>query len=254
MKLRTCKGPCGSDLPETEENFYFRRSSKNGKSYASSYCRPCEKSKSSEARRDAYSSADGREKILAQNKKSRDAHPEFAETKRIAQNHLYATSASFRERRKRTSKLWRLKNRSRKSSTGAAWHQRTKHRTRRKRVLFETFFPDLKLRGLVRKAVCEGMKLAGGSKAGRSVLRHLPYSMAELRDHLESLWEPWMSWSNYGPWERDRRTWQIDHVVPQAALPYDDFGHPNFLRCWALANLRPLEAVRNLSEGARRLV
>lgn len=249
---RTCK-ICERGFPATEEFFLFRKSSKNGKSYPSSYCRPCERAKASKSRRDTYATPDGKARIDAQTAAYR-AKPEKRE---LISRHLkwrYRTDEAYREERKVNSSRYRKRHPEWKRRISAAWHQRTKHRTRRKRALFETFFPDLKLRSLVRRAVCEGMKLAGGSKAGRSVLRHLPYSMAELRNHLESLWEPWMSWSNYGPWERDRRTWQIDHAVPQAALPYDDFGHPNFLRCWALPNLRPLEAVRNLSEGARGLL
>ena len=73
--------------------------------------------------------------------------------------------------------------------------------------------------------------------------------MEELRAHLEVLWEPWMDWENYGPLDPDARTWQIDHVVPQASLPFDDFGHPNFLPCWSLANLRPLESSLNFEKG-----
>lgn len=49
---RLCKGPCGRTLLATEENFYFRKSSKNGKSYPSPYCRECERGKSAKKRRE----------------------------------------------------------------------------------------------------------------------------------------------------------------------------------------------------------
>jgi hypothetical protein len=41
-------------------------------------------------------------------------------------------------------------------------------------------------------------------------------------------------------------TWQIDHIVPHAKLPYTKMTDNNFHRCWSLENLRPLSAKRNL--------
>ncbi len=113
--------------------------------------------------------------------------------------------------------------------------------------------PPLRLRKWVSNGVRMALQAAGGSKRGRSVMDYLPYGVEELRTHLESLWEPWMDWSNWGICDPGRRTWQIDHVTPQAALPFDDFGHPNFLKCWSLSNLRPLESSLNLEKGCSRM-
>lgn len=79
----------------------------------------------------------------------------------------------------------------------------------------------------------------------------LPYTPQQLKEHLESLWEPWMSWENYGPINVNKRTWQIDHIVPQSKLPYDSLDHPNFIKCWLLNNLRPLESTINNKRGNR---
>jgi len=78
-----------------------------------------------------------------------------------------------------------------------------------------------------------------------SITKHLPYSFEELRQHLESLWEPWMNWENYGKLSKNKKTWNIDHIIPQSLLVYDDYKHPNFLKCWCLENLRPLDALEN---------
>lgn len=82
-------------------------------------------------------------------------------------------------------------------------------------------------------------------------MQYLPYSMMDLKLHLESLWEPWMDWSNWGGYDPNVRTWQIDHIVPQSKLPYSDFNEVNFFKCWALTNLRPLESKLNLEKGCR---
>jgi len=74
----------------------------------------------------------------------------------------------------------------------------------------------------------------------------LTYTPQQLKEHLESLWEPWMSWNNYGKISSEKRTWQIDHIIPQSSLLYDSFEHPNFIKCWSLSNLRPLESIENI--------
>jgi hypothetical protein len=107
--------------------------------------------------------------------------------------------------------------------------------------------PCWRLRKIVGTAVYEAIRQRGGSKAGQSVTKHLPYSAEELVQHLEAQFEPWMSWDNWGkPKQAGQRTWEIDHIIPQSELPYDSFEHPNFMKCWALSNLRPLDARANL--------
>ena len=104
--------------------------------------------------------------------------------------------------------------------------------------------PVYALRHIVSSQVWNALKRNDGSKVGESVLQYLPYTMEELKEHLESQFEPWMTWSN-------RNEWHIDHIIPQSKLPYDSMSHPNFLKCWALENLQPLEAKENMSLGNR---
>lgn len=88
----------------------------------------------------------------------------------------------------------------------------------------------------------------------------LPYTIAELQAHLESQFEHWMNWDNYGKynvktWDNDDSstwTWQIDHIIPQCDLLYDTVEHENFKKCWALENLRPLSAKINNKKGRKR--
>lgn len=98
------------------------------------------------------------------------------------------------------------------------------------------------------------------SKNNKSILQYLSYTMQELKDHLQSQFEPWMSWNNWGKYNKDTWddhntltwTWQIDHIIPQSILPYISMEDTNFKKCWALDNLRPLSAKQNLLEGNRR--
>ena len=77
----------------------------------------------------------------------------------------------------------------------------------------------------------------------------LPYTPLQLKEHLESLWEDWMNWDNYGKYDLNIRTWHIDHIMPQSKLLYDSMEHPNFIKCWSLSNLQPLEAKENIKKS-----
>lgn len=247
---RICKGVCGKTLPATEEYFYFRKSSRNGKLYPSPYCRICEKDKSSTSRKNKYATEDGKRSIDSQNK----IYRQKPEKKKAISDHLrwmYENDPEYRAERKANALAWKAANRDKNVENKARWYQEAKVRLRKEwNERFRTD-PVFRLRNNLRRSIWEALRAGGGCKGGRSILKHLPYSMEELRAHIESLWEPWMNWDNYGIIELDRQTWQIDHITPQVHLPFSDFSDPNFLLCWALSNLRPIDARLNIEKGCR---
>ncbi len=113
--------------------------------------------------------------------------------------------------------------------------------------------PAYKLRRNVKNAILASVKNRSfNSKLKRlkdTIFDHLPYSSVELKVYIESLWEPWMNWSNHGRYNPRRKTWQIDHIIPQSKLPFSLFEDDNFQELWALKNLRPLETVANIKKG-----
>ena len=111
--------------------------------------------------------------------------------------------------------------------------------------------PCFRLRKNVSRAVNSGLRKFGTSKAGKSIIIYLPYSIEDLKKHLESQFEEWMNWDNWGTYDGKTQTWQIDHIIPQSKLPYDSMNHPNFQKCWALNNLRPLSSLDNIKRGAK---
>jgi len=106
-----------------------------------------------------------------------------------------------------------------------------------------------KLRENTSCAIRSGLKNNGGSKRGFSVLEKLPYTMQKLKQHIESLWEPWMNWENWGLANVNRQTWQIDHINPHSSFHYINIDCEEFRKCWDLSNLRPLEAMENIRKG-----
>lgn len=115
-----------------------------------------------------------------------------------------------------------------------------------------------KLRRIVSNAIYCAILRSSNNKGG-SILDNLPYSIEELKVHLESQFESWMNWDNWGiynsnTWDDNNSstwTWQIDHIIPQSQLPYDSMKHENFKKCWNLSNLRPYSSKKNIKENRR---
>lgn len=84
-------------------------------------------------------------------------------------------------------------------------------------------------------------------KRGNSAIKYLPYTMNELKIHLEAQFDENMTWENYGTY------WHIDHIVPHSTFAYKSMEDTEFKECWALNNLRPLEANQNRLDGSTRV-
>ena len=77
------------------------------------------------------------------------------------------------------------------------------------------------------------------NKAGQHWEDLVPYTLQQLKEHLESQFTPPMSWDNYGTY------WEIDHIIPQNTFNISSPNDHNFKICWSLMNLRPLEKSLN---------
>jgi hypothetical protein len=118
-----------------------------------------------------------------------------------------------------------------------------------------------KLRKRCSSAIWKALKNNNSSKANNSILDFLPYSMEELKVHIESFFESWMNWDNWGEYrvskwnDNDSTTWkwQLDHIIPQSTFIYTTMDSDEFRKCWSLSNLRPFSAKANLEEGASRV-
>jgi hypothetical protein len=116
------------------------------------------------------------------------------------------------------------------------------------------------LRTRVSTAIVKALIKGKSSKNGHSCLEFLPYSIQELKQHLERQFDSWMTWENYGTYKKSTWndddistwTWQIDHIIPQSKLLYKSMSDKNFLLCWSLQNLRPLSSKQNLLDGVHK--
>ena len=75
----------------------------------------------------------------------------------------------------------------------------------------------------------------------------LGYSIKELKEHLESQFEDWMTWDNHGKAvSTPKTTWHIDHIKPVNTFNITSYDCEDFKKCWALENLRPLDSYENV--------
>jgi hypothetical protein len=73
------------------------------------------------------------------------------------------------------------------------------------------------------------------NKNGRHWEDVVGYKLEDLKIHIEKQFDSKMSWDNYGTY------WHIDHIIPRSY-----FSMEQTKDCWALENLRPLEAKENI--------
>jgi len=92
---------------------------------------------------------------------------------------------------------------------------------------------DFKIRCLLRSRVVNSLRFGRNGSA----MKDLGCSLQTLRHHLESKFQPGMSWNNHGEWH-------IDHVKPLASFDLSDRG--DFLKAVHYTNLQPLWAKDNL--------
>lgn len=120
--------------------------------------------------------------------------------------------------------------------------------------------PTYKLRCYVSVSINKFLKSIGHSKNNNSILNYLPYTIEQLKNYIESLFEPWMNWKNHGVYkvniwnDNDQSTWvwQLDHIIPHSTFNYISMDCEEFRKCWSLENLRPYSAKQNILDGTNR--
>lgn len=267
MGYKKCR-ICERELEETEDNFTWRKDSEAFRLE----CHGC----ISEINKARYRA--NREKRLAKAADYRNqikTDPEKLARKKAADKKYqaqYNANPENAEKIRQQRRDWESKNRARRNELARKRRARNpeqhkkkarewlaanpekakeyvKKRIARAKERYATD-PEFRIRKLISNEVNRILIMNGGVKGG-SILDYLPFTPAELKTHLENhpKREDWMTWDNYGLACKDKRTWQLDHIIPQSKLPYDSMSHQNFRICWALENLQPLESITNIKKG-----
>ena len=99
--------------------------------------------------------------------------------------------------------------------------------------------PIYKLNCGISRSIGGSLRHKGLSKKGRHWENLVGYTKKALKEYLEKLFEPGMTWDNHGEWH-------IDHIVPISFFEYDSTDDVEFKYCWSLHNLQPLWSGENL--------
>jgi len=114
-----------------------------------------------------------------------------------------------------------------------------------------------RLRKNISRCITYALKHNNSSKNKKSIWNYLDYTPEGLKLHLEVQFNDpgneWMNWKNYGAYNINRKTWNIDHIIPQSTFKYISMEDEEFNKCWALSNLRPLESKQNILDGVTRI-
>jgi len=216
MENKTCN-KCHAVFPKTNEFFSFKNKTKG---YLSPYCKPCERLRCSENQK-------------------KNGH-KYAEASRARAAKWAAENPERVRKIKRTwyeNNLDLVKERDKVRS-------KTEHRKQQRRGYYKKSSQKgyWRMNGNISSAIWSALKRQG-SKKHSPTFEHLPYTREELCEHIEKQFDNKMSWSNYGTY------WDLDHIYPQSLLPYESMEDENFIKCWSLDNLQPLEKKQNIRKS-----
>jgi len=144
-----------------------------------------------------------------------------------------------RERILEQRKKFHQENKKRLNKERTQRHQENKEARNEKDKRRRTNDIQFRLTCLLRKRLHHAIK--GNYKSG-SAVRDLGCSIEFLKEYLESLFQPGMTWDNHGI-----KGWHIDHIKPLASFDLTD--RKQLLEAVNYTNLQPLWWQDNLKKG-----
>lgn len=118
------------------------------------------------------------------------------------------------------------------------WKRRNRAKLRVSERLRSREDLGFKLKKNLRARVYAALKRKDSVKVG-SAVRDLGCSVEDLKKHLESQFQPGMTWDNWS-----QKGWHVDHIKPLASFDLAD--REQFLEACHYTNLQPLWAEDNL--------
>jgi hypothetical protein len=93
-----------------------------------------------------------------------------------------------------------------------------------------------KLKERIRTLIRSSFKLKGVRKNSKTI-QILGCSFEQFKQHLESKFEPWMNWDNYGLYNgSEGYGWDIDHIIPLSSAKTE----VDIIKLNHYTNLQPL--------------
>jgi hypothetical protein len=211
------------------DEFYKRSKSKDGHG---GYCKNCLK--------EYNNIRNTREQVKAQRRQYRLEHRD--ENKAYCQSHqreLKEYHHQYYLDHKEYYKEYSLIHRDRYRRQCTVHREEINARKREQEAMYRKN-PQFRLNSNMSSAMCRSLH---GNKANRHWEDLVGYMLLDLKNHLEKQFLPGMTWDNYGS------VWHVDHIIPRSVFMYSSSENPEFKKCWALENLRPMWATVNSHKG-----
>lgn len=169
----------------------------------------------------------------------------------------------FLDKRAKQYSNWYANNKDKKQEYRKKYQEQNKNIINEKRRLKSKvrreLDPNFKLRAYLSNSINRQLSKNNNSKNNESILQFLPYTINQLKEHIEKQFEPWMTWDNRGIYNSkiwddnnvDTWTWQLDHTIPHNKFQYNSMTDQSFIDCWSLNNLRPVSAKLNILKGGK---
>ena len=144
-----------------------------------------------------------------------------------------------KEHASKVSKEWRLKNKEKDKNDQAKWRLENKEwRRNYEKNRYKTDI-NFRLTKLCRNRI---RKIIKGENKSVSTMKLIGCTPDELRQHLESKFEPWMNWENQG-----LGGWDVEHIKPMSK--FDLICPVQQHACCHYSNLQPMEHIANIKKG-----
>ena len=171
-----------------------------------------------------------KENVLVKSKNYRLEHTES----------LKAYKKSFYEKNKesisKTNKQYSIENKEKIKSYQQEYRERNKEKRNTKERERNQNDPLYKLSNNIRRSIRDSFKRNGYTKKSKTY-EILGCTFEEFKQHIESLFEPWMNWNNHGLYNGQLNYgWDIDHKIPSSSA----LNEEEVIRLNHYTNLQPL--------------
>lgn len=237
MEIKICT-QCGKELPATNDYFF---KDERGKGGLRAQCKVCRSRYDKQRYKNNHGSILKQQMLYYETNKARilEYRTEYLQSGKgkIVSKRYFQTEKGKRAKRKGNKKY-------RESEKGRAYQKKycqsekgkKAHKKARKKC-----YEKNKLSRNMSNMIYRSLK---GNKANRHWETLVSYTLEELKQYLESLFQPGMTWENH-----TLDGWHIDHKIPISSFNIISYDCEDFKRCWALENLWPLWAEENLKKG-----
>jgi hypothetical protein len=144
-----------------------------------------------------------------------------------------------------SNKEWMSKNKNERATYKREYRKKNKQKIKEYKNKYDKHKVETDIRYKLMKRLRSRLSdaIKNKIKAG-SAVRDLGCTCEELGLYLESLFQPGMSWDNYGNKEGN---WSIDHIIPLSRVDLED--REQFIRANHYTNLQPLWHIDNMRKG-----